>query len=679
MRALSWPQLLRVSPMTVGLGLLLAAATFTPRLLPFPRAHVTWDEMQIAVWAEDMRLAACSGRFAETASNAYPAATLLWVELLRNGCSPPAPAVQIGPEEARQRAFVSLPERRFRLGLLDGLLVLATAAAAGALVDRTTGVIVGLLLALDPWLLSQARLFRVEAVSVNLMGLSLFTALLAERRHHRGLAFLSGSVAGAAAVTKVTTLFLAGFVPVLFLAFHLVRSDRTVRDLISQLASWSAALMLTAVALWPALWAAPTASVHLVVSYLMKAATVVPGTVWRLDLGRGVVGAPAPFFLGTIQGRPNIGFYFLFLLYRLSPAVSIGLTVAGWMAFRGLRRAVWSRDLLLRALPLAALVAHPVGYLTLLHLGSVKAGHYAMAVLPPLALLAGVGLRTMAGAEDGPSLRRHAVWLLTGASGLALCLVHHPYYSTFWNPFLGGGRTAIERVPVGQHEGIATLIQDLSQRPEAGRLRLATPWTMGCRAAFPGACVGQEADQLMKADYVITHVFRTQRQPLSRVDRWLPGAVPVMSYERDGVEYATLFRLPSGLHSAAAPWQGADGLPDPERGSVVGFTIQPVAEGEWRVRLIVSTGTRPSTGPWSDARVTLQDSDGRVLAATRLAAPAAFQAILNEKRTVVPLEGVLTAPNEIRVTDAALRADGPWPHFVIVIPGPSYGRTEASP
>lgn len=605
----------------VALGFVAAIAV--PRLAPFPPAHVTWDEMQIALWAEQGGRALRERRWAATANNAYPAAALAWLELAP-GLDPAIPTPS-SPED-RQAAFASLPDRRRRLAFADALVVLAVLAAAARLLGRATAVTAGLLMAFDPWLLSQARLFRVEALSTDLTALSLVVALLAAGRRSHRLAALSGVAAAAAAVTKVTALYLAVIVPVAFgLASLVSRREDRLRRACAQTLIWIASLTVTALILWPAMWASPEAAFRMVTDYLLIAATKPPpGWVGGLP--------PPPFFAGQVTADPGPWFYPANLLLRLAPLTCIGLVLWGL----GLRRR-WRDHRVGPGGPLVLDVTFAlfvVGLVALFSLATAKAAHYLLPAVPLLILLAAIGLTSgVAGRR-----RQAALWGTCGLVGLLTCVWHHPYYSTSWNLLLGGGRVAVRQVPMGQHEGIATLIQRLAREKQASAIRLASPWTMACEATFPGTCLPQEGGPLLEAEYAITHVFRTQRQPSSALDRWLPDAAAVDAYVRDGVTYATLFRMPSGLRRVELPARDDAGRPEAEVGEIFGFRILGSDDGSSAiVTVFARNGRKPGRATWAGRSLEVRDQSGRVVDRAPLEPVPGFDSVAAAPGAVIPL------------------------------------------
>jgi hypothetical protein len=605
-----WRDTLLASGFVVALAL--------PRLAPFPPAHVTWDEMQIALWSEQGGRALREGRWADTVTNAYPAVTLAWLELAPGLDRTRRPS---SPED-RDYAFATLPERRRRLALADTVVLLAVLIAAVALVGRPTAVTFGLLLAFDPWLLSQARLYRVEALAADLTLLSLLVALIAAARDSPRLAVASGIVAGTAALTKVSALYLVMIVPVAFAVAGVAARRPGLRSAARLTFAWLLALAATGILLWPALWVSPLAALRVVGEYLVVAASHIPPG-WS-------GGLPAdPFFLGRVTQDPGPLFYPVCLAFRLAPLVCVGLLL--WSA--QLRRR-W-RDAGTRAKVFAdlVLVAFVAGMIVFFSLSRAKAAHYLIPAAPALMLLAAAGLTRAV-----PPGRTAALWTAAGALALATAAWHHPYYSTSWNLLLGGGRVAEGRLPMGQHEGIATLIERLGRDERAPSLRLASPWTMACYATFPGTCLPQDGGPLLEADYAITHVFRTQRQPWAQLDRWLPDAQRVGEYVRDGVVYATLFRMPAGLRRAELPERDAAGRARPEFGEVFGFRAVRDAEGgAVTLTVFARNGRQPVASTWIDRTLEARDADGRTLERVRLDPGGGFDSLLEIPGAVIPL------------------------------------------
>ncbi|MEZ4677381.1 MAG: hypothetical protein R2932_24505 [Caldilineaceae bacterium] len=126
----------------------------------------------------------------------------------------------------------------------------------------------------------------------------------------------------------------------------------------------------------------------------------------------------------------------------------------------------------------------------------------------------------------------------------ALVLPHYPYYLTYYNPLLGGGRAAPTVMQIGRGEGAELAAQALN------RLPTTTPTTTAA-SAFPNGpfsyfFVGRTVPPTFwsLADYVVLYAQDVQRQmPAARQVAWLAGLTPIARIDLHGIEYAQIYDL----------------------------------------------------------------------------------------------------------------------------------------
>jgi hypothetical protein len=194
-----------------------------PRVLPFPHAFLAPDEMKIGAWVSEMAVALTSGNWAKTAitNNPYPAVTLAWLEALRLELSPPT-----GDPLADETVFANLSSQRVMLGLLNALIILGLVWLLSRLYPSGIALTAGLLMAFDPFLLTESRVFRTEGLTTGLMMLSALTVIFYIQNRHTRWLVLSAVLAALAALTRVSALYLLPFAGLVLTISPLLRGQR---------------------------------------------------------------------------------------------------------------------------------------------------------------------------------------------------------------------------------------------------------------------------------------------------------------------------------------------------------------------------------------------------------------------------------------------------------------------
>jgi hypothetical protein len=296
-------------------------------------------------------------------------------------------------------------------------------------------------------------------------------------------------------------------------------------------ALWLAALALTVVALWPAIWA------------------LGPGEVLDrvADFTRETGGQPheaGTFFWGEPRTDPGPLFYPVALLFRLAPLTLFGL---GTLAI------FWRRIEPARRPTVLALIAYCLGFLLMMTLGAKKFDRYLLPLFPALGVLAAAGIsQSLMSALSGAGARRATLQVVAALAvfGLAVwpLVSVYPYPLAYYNPLLGGGAAAQRAVMVGNGEGLDQVAHWLNGRPNAENLRVAAHSYDILQALFVGS--GERLDNRVPsdADYVVLYRFQMQIGQHPRVLAEYAGQEPELRVWIDGVEYARVYR---GPHLAA--------------------------------------------------------------------------------------------------------------------------------
>jgi hypothetical protein len=390
-----------------------------------------------------------------------------------------------------------------------------------------------LLLALDPFHIAHSRVLHNDALTTSFMVLSLL-AIIGHWLQGKGRRWLlfSAVMAGLAFLSKPVSWFLipyTGLLGGLSLYYRWQSGDwqgwPDVRRLIGEGIVWGAAAGLVFVALFPAMWVIPKEVIHTMFGIVQLTEE-----------------AQNEYFLGHATPDPGPLFYPVGWLLRTSPLVVLGLVTLPLAGWRSRRRGL---DPCYQETPhrptLLALLLFVGLFLLFVTLSGKKTVRYFLPAFPVIDMFAAFGLLWLSGylklattklwklakhSRRGPldtessiaSPVTHPVVyvslivaILLVQTGLALW--HAPYYFTYYNPLMGGGRIAQRLISVGRGEGLDLAAAYLNQKPDADHLKVSSWYEQVFGAYF----IGQTSPffsigDAMSSDYLVFYQNQLQRQ-----------------------------------------------------------------------------------------------------------------------------------------------------------------------
>ncbi len=445
--------------------------------------------------------------------------------------------------------------------LLAALYLVLRAGAGMGAVPAVAGLA---LVAFDPFLLAHSRVIHLDAVTSLLALLAVVALAAASPRipplppapatlppdaapgdwRTRWLA-LSGVLAGLAMLNKASALVLGPAV-VLWLAWT-GRREAGWRPALRRVVVWTLAAAVVYAALWPAMWVAPLQTVA--------------GVLGKAQAEGGEPHASGNFFLGRPVEDPGPLFYPVAGAFRLTPfgslavAAALGLAGVAWRARRGQRKAgrggrpartgdrgspspraerarpaaaamPGSAGLArLDALPahpgvthlVAVLIAWAALFTLFMTIGPKKFDRYLLPALAPLQLAGGIAVAVLAdrwrlaGRAAGLSVGRLAGLVLVAGQAWAAARTG-PYPLMYYNPLLGGARTAQRAILVGWGEGYDLAADYLNRLPDADGLEVAVRGVSNFAPLFHGRTRSAEGYRPGRTDYVVLYINQVQRR-----------------------------------------------------------------------------------------------------------------------------------------------------------------------
>jgi hypothetical protein len=497
--------------------------------------YVTIDESRWVQRGSDFWALMGQGNNEDTFIIGHPGVTTMWTAL-----------IGLGPERARHFSFLegrddatrrdgyyeALIASRRPFALVGALGVAAVALLGWRLLGRGPGILAGLLLSLEPFLVAHARVTHLDSGLTTYSAITVLSALVF---WWRGGAWpyllLSGVAMGLAFLTKAPSVYLAGFVP-LMVGLRWLTAGRRVGEiprLLLQLVVWGLLAGAVGLALWPALRVDP-------VGTLLKMAQFTE---------RVGGGEHDNFFAGVVTDDPGPFFYPLALLFRLAPVTLVGaiLALVFWRRLEGQRRSL-----------VLLLGLYGVGFMAMMDIGPKKFDRYVLPIFPMLGLLAGLGISQVAGwlvrraeplaAPRSARSRVMAMLALAVVLQAATLLPFIRYPLAYYNPLLGGGAAAERLILVGWGEGLDQVGDWLDAQPRPlGEPTVATSYHRVLQAQLQGSAVPLE--RVRMADYVVPYVNTLQRNADSDVlGPYLTTATPEYAVTIDGIEYARVYKGP---------------------------------------------------------------------------------------------------------------------------------------
>jgi 4-amino-4-deoxy-L-arabinose transferase-like glycosyltransferase len=450
-------------------------------------------------------------------------------------------------------------------GMFTVVVTTVTAVLAYWLLRKLFGervsFLAALLIALAPSFLAHSRRVHVDAILASTMLLSALALLVyvgqPRTTSQRRYLVLSAIFAGLAWLTKLPALYLIPFT-VLALIGRLVfsawgqRFHASFWREVKSFFLWVAVACLVFVLLWPSMWVRPGEAL----AQLAHTFTWGLGATHTSALTADA--APMQFFMGKVVVDPGPGYYPLITAFRLSPVVMVFFLVGLGAIVLAQWRKRWSGEERLAAW---LGVAYIFFFVVMISLGAKKLESYVLPIFPMVCVIAALGLcasldwlattwqRWRGGAEN-------AAWILYSLAVIGiiassfLWLRLGPYYSTYFNPLLGGARSASRLFVFGGGEGLDLVAQYLNQQQDAENLTVSAAYPNHVfRHQFEGTTWPLRQDNWnglwLFSDYVVSYFSYEQRDiPSAQVVEALERLEPEFVAQINGLEYARAYKVP---------------------------------------------------------------------------------------------------------------------------------------
>ena len=434
---------------------------------------------------------------------------------------------------------------RVPLVLTASLSILGIYLLSKRLIDERIALLATLIIAFDPFILAHSRVIHVDAPLSYFMFLSFLAFLLYLDRGAWKWLILSGLFGGLAVLSKTPAgllgpiLVVSGALYAMLPPPEIPRSLRWKR-LVIALVVWGIIALAAIFALWPTMWSRPLFAIQ--------------GLIRNLYSVNSGAHPTTGIFWGDWQTDQNPLYYLIVFPYHLTPLTTAGvlgglvMIVAGFIA-RGRKLDNW----LARVLPLAlGLVAYAAIFVAPVSTVARRGDRYILPVFFVSGLLSALALWWIATLIK-KHLPIHRIEItplyLVGIAVLlqiSFVMFYHPYYLAYFNPLMGGYRTAPYRINVGWGEGLDLAAEYLNDLDQAETLVVASWYSSQFAPYYKGQTIDlSNQETALTADYTVFYLNQVQRGfPSQEILNYFRQREPAHVVEVGGIEYAWIYEGP---------------------------------------------------------------------------------------------------------------------------------------
>lgn len=526
------------------LAALIFLAAFGVRYYQWQREGINPDEPAWQTRIENFTLAISKGEWQFTQQSLHPGVTLSWLAMLgRTTAGYAAPGVLVYP-------FVD-PEIFWDIHFSEiFMIVLVTAACCGLiflllaqLVDIPAAFIGSLLVALDPFFIANSRVLQMDALLAGFIVVSFLAALIYLKNSRWRYLILSGVFAGLSLLTKINgAVILPAVELVLFLNAIKTKPLGLVapRRLIVGILGFGLLATVVFFVLYPAMWVQPVLTIKNLIYGILNRGLV--------DGGESMGDT---YFWGQVKDNPGPLFYPVVLFFRTTPLVIVGAI----LSIIALLKKTEKRKFVLCFLLFVVLI------LLEMTIVAKKSERYILPIFLNLDILAGVGMTWLVSGIkyriSGIFVKKYLIpndlYIIPIVFVLGqFMLLTKPLdwqYGSYYNPLVGGGKSAVQKVTVGFGEGLVEVADYINARQAVGPKPLWVSAFYG-DSIRPAVNVGDiwypdhwnRGDR--DADLVVFYVNQIQRDRSNPLWVEYKDKTPLKTVTINGVDYAYIYKGP---------------------------------------------------------------------------------------------------------------------------------------
>jgi hypothetical protein len=547
-----------------------------------------------------------SGDLAQTVQTGHPGVTTMWsgtIGLLLHYAQAALPGESLAQFADRMTTtpatLATLRLLRLPLALLSALTVTLAFVLAWRLLGIGAALAGAALMAFEPLFLAHSRVLHHDSPAADFSVLAVLSWLLYLKEDRVRYLVLAGVGVGLAMMSKVSSIFLLGFAGITLLPVLWQHRRDFWIGLQIVATCWLKLVGVTCLVIviaWPAVWAAPEATWNTVFGFITH------------ESGPHANGT---FFFGRPVLDAGLLYYPVGLAFALTPLTLVGLLlslIGLALSWYRARRSDMSEAT--SGWQWVAWLWLYVGlFITFMSLISKKQERYVLPAVVTFNILAGWGYHQITNIKYQKSSISSEISgrkALVVNVGLALVLLAgqfafawsaRPYYSTFYNPLLGGAKKAQQLLLIGRGEGLEGAAHFV--RTEAGdqTTQVASWYGTTVTVLFEGQVEVKDIGHpqfVLGGDYVIFYINQLQRElPKGAIMRYVQREAPIYTAHLAGIDYAYVYQGQAITHPID-PFDPQNRLVG--KASLTGFdlTQTPVAGAQVPLRLFwLNDGIQP--------------------------------------------------------------------------------------
>jgi hypothetical protein len=531
-----------------------------------------------------------SGDLEKTVQTGHPGVSTMWsgtiglsLHYVRSGL-PGESLAQFADRMTTMPATLStLRLLRLPLALLSALSVTLAFVLGRRLLGLGPALAGAALIAFEPLFVAHSRVLHHDSPAADFSLLAVLSWLLFVKEGRRRYLLLAGAGMGLAIISKVSSVFLLGFGGLTLLPFLWQQRQHLWTGLRGVAAMWLTLVTVTSLVIvlaWPAIW-------------------VAPGRVWNTVFGfithESGPHASGTFFMGRPVPDAGLLFYPVGLAYALTPLTLGGLLLAliglglAWNRYRRTSPSERTSEWQWVIGPLL----YAVLFVVFMSLIKKKQERYVLPAVVIFDLVAGWGycqlvnigfqfLRLRSSIFNRQSSVSYAVLsLLLLAGQFAFAWPTAPYFSTFYNPLLGGAAKAQDVVLIGRGEGLEQAVRYVQAQSGEEVPQVASWYGTTVKVLFGDQVDVKDVSHpqyILGSDYVIFYINQLQRQlPKETILRYAQLGTPVYAAQLAGIDYAYVYQGRAISHPTD-PFESQNRLAG--KASLTGFDLmQTLAAG----------------------------------------------------------------------------------------------------
>jgi len=428
---------------------------------------------------------------------------------------------------------------RLPLVVVSAVMVTIIFLLLSRLTGRKIAFAAAVLMSFNPLFLALSKIIHVDAPLAYFMFASFTAFVLYLKKGNYGILALSGLFGALAILSKTPAIILGGillFTGIIFLLLTAPEAKRQIqRRVLVAFIGWSVVALVSFFIFWPAMWTRPLFALNWIFQNIIQ-------NNQQTRSGSGV-------FWGYFNSDRNPFYYLYAFPFRWTPLTTIGVVASIGLTIEGMRSYHKNIEKFAsRMLPLViSLQAYVVIFIAAISIVSRRSVRYSLPAMFPLELLAVLGMIWLL-QKVSILNRKWQITIISVAIIVQMLSVaqYHPYYYTYFNPLLGGYRTAPKLVNMGLGEGLDAAARYLNQLPNAENETTAAWFHRQFEPYYNGKTVQIfDTQEVVHADHTVFYITQLQLGfPTEELLNYFADRQPEKVIRLGGIDYVWIYPGP---------------------------------------------------------------------------------------------------------------------------------------